>query len=176
MFDIYIDKRAEVKKSPLPNGEWGVFANDFIPKGTVIEIARALKLKNSHLFQEGNILNDYVFKLDDEHSMIAFGFGSLFNHSDDPLIEYKVEKDRVIYSSIKDIYPGQEIFISYGTDWWKDRGIKPEVKGEVKGEVEMAAKPVAKVEVKSLDGGDYYEKYLKYKEKYAQLKAAKNFL
>lgn len=165
MSKIYIDKRVEVKKSPLPNGEWGVFANDFIPKGTVIEIARALKLKNSHLFQKGNVLNDYVFRLNDNESMIAFGFGSLFNHSDNPSIDYEVEKDRVIYSTIQDIPSGQEIFISYGTDWWKNRGIKPEVKDEVK----------AKAEIKSLDGGYYYDKYLKYKEKYMQLKAAKNF-
>jgi len=171
MSKIYIDKRVEVKKSPLPNGEWGVFANDFIPKGTVIEIARALKLKNNHLFQKGNVLNDYVFRLNDSESMIAFGFGSLFNHSDKPSIDYTVEKDRVIYSTIQDIKDGDEIFISYGKDWWKNRGIVPEVKevkGEVKGEV--------KAEVKSLEGGYYYEKYLKYKEKYTQLKAAKNFL
>jgi SET domain-containing protein len=122
---IYIDKRIYIGKSPIPHGEWGVFASSFIPNGTTIEIARALKVKNDFLFQKGNILNDYVFKYDDDHSMIALGYGSLFNHSKDPAIEYKVKKDRVIYYTIKDIYPDEEIFISYGDHWWKNRGIKP---------------------------------------------------
>lgn len=126
MSKIFIDKRLRVSKSPLPNGEWGVFAESFIPEGTTIEIARGLKIQNIHLFQENNILNDYVFRLDDKHSMIAFGFGSLYNHSNNPSIEYKVKNDRVEYYTIKNIYQDEEIFISYGLDWWKNRGIKPE--------------------------------------------------
>ena len=125
MFDIFIDKRLYISKSPLKGADWGVFADSFIPKGTTIEVARTLKLKNEHLFQEGNMLNDYVFKLDDKHSLIALGFGSLFNHNDKPHVSYKVTDGKVYYFTLKDIHPNDEIFISYGENWWKNRKINP---------------------------------------------------
>jgi len=128
MLDIFIDKRLFVKKSPMKDAEWGVFTDSFIPKGTTIEIARTLKLKNEHLFQDGNIMNDYVFKLDDKHSLIALGFGSLFNHSENPLVSYKVTDGKVFYYTLQDVFPNDEITISYGDNWWKNRGIKPNKK------------------------------------------------
>ena len=112
----------------MKDAEWGVFTDSFIPKGTTIEIARTLKLKNEHLFQDGNIMNDYVFKLDDKHSLIALGFGSLFNHSENPLVSYKVTDGKVFYYTLQDVFPNDEITISYGDNWWKNRGIKPNKK------------------------------------------------
>ena len=41
--------------------------------------------------------------------------------SDDAIQKIKEMKDL-----LKCIYPDEEIFISYGLDWWKNRGIKPE--------------------------------------------------
>ena len=128
MQNIFIDKRLFVAKSPMKDAEWGVFTDSFIPKGTTIEIARTLKLKNEHLFQDGNIMNDYVFKLDDKHSLIALGFGSLFNHSENPLVSYKVTDGKVFYYTLQDVFPNDEITISYGDNWWKNRGIKPNKK------------------------------------------------
>jgi SET domain-containing protein len=125
MKDIFTDRRLFVSESKFPGAELGMFSESFIPSGTIVEIARTLKLKNEHLFQPGNILNDYVFKLDDKHSIIAFGCGSMYNHSDDPHLTYKVTDGKIYYKSIKDIFPGDEVTISYGTDWWKNRGIKP---------------------------------------------------
>jgi SET domain-containing protein len=125
MHDIFIDKRLYVANSPMKDAEWGVFTDSFIAKGTTIEIARTLKLKNEHLFQDGNMLNDYVFKLDDKHSLLALGFGSLFNHSDKPLVSYRVTDGKVFYYTLQDIFPNDEITISYGDNWWKNRGIKP---------------------------------------------------
>lgn len=125
MHDIFIDKRLFVKQSPMKDAEWGVFTDSFIPKGTTIEIARTLKLKNEHLFQEGNMINDYVFKLDDKHSLLALGFGSLFNHSDKPMVSYKVTDGKVFYYTLQDVFPNDEITISYGDNWWKNRGINP---------------------------------------------------
>lgn len=71
------------------------------------------------------MLNDYVFKLNDKYSLLALGFGSLFNHHNDPHINYNVTDGKVYYVTVKDILPNEEIFISYGDHWWKDRKIKP---------------------------------------------------
>ena len=126
MFDIFIDRRLYISRSPLPGADWGVFAESFIPKGTTIEIARTLKIDNKYLFQEGNPLNDYVFRLDKKNSILALGFGSLFNHNNNPSVTYSVTDGKVYYVTDVDIFPGDEIFISYGDSWWKTRGIKPE--------------------------------------------------
>jgi SET domain-containing protein len=125
MRDIFIDKRLYVARSPLKGADWGVFASEPIPKGTTIEVARTLKVKNKNLFQDDNMLNDYVFKLNDKYSLLALGFGSLFNHHDDPHVNYNVTDGKVYYESVKDILPDEEIFISYGENWWKTRDMKP---------------------------------------------------
>ena len=122
---IFIDKRLYISQSPITGAEWGVFTDSFIPKGTVIEIARTLKLENNHLFQKRNILNDYVFKLDEDNSLIALGFGSLYNHSDNPHVNYHVTDGQVTYTTIRDIFANEEIFVSYGDNWWQNRKIKP---------------------------------------------------
>jgi len=124
MSKIFIDKRLFIDKSPISGAEWGVFADSFIPKGTTIEIARTLKINNDHIFQKKNILNDYVFKLDDNYSLLALGFGSLYNHSENPTIIYNVTDGKVYYKTIKDIFPNEELFVSYGENWWKNRNIE----------------------------------------------------
>jgi SET domain-containing protein len=127
--DIFTDKRLYIGKSKLDGAEWGVFASEPISKGTVIEITRTLKLKDNHLSHDDNILNDYVYKLDDDHSVIALGYGSLFNHNDDPHIEFDIMDNKISYTAIKDIKPDEELFISYGDEWWQNRkGKKEETK------------------------------------------------
>ena len=122
---IFIDKRLYIAKSPITGAEWGVFTDSFIPKGTVIEIARTLKLNNNHLFQNKNILNDYIFKLDEYNSLISLGFGSLYNHSENPHVNYHVTDGLIRYTTIRDIFANEEIFVSYGDNWWQNRKIKP---------------------------------------------------
>ena len=124
--DIFTDKRLYVGKSKLDGAEWGVFSSEPISKGTVIEVTRTLKLKDDHLSHDDNILNDYVYKLDDDHSVIALGYGSLFNHHDDPHIEFDIMDRKISYTTIKDIKPNEEVFISYGDDWWRNRKGKKE--------------------------------------------------
>jgi SET domain-containing protein len=153
MKDIFIDSRLKIEKSVLPGAEWGVFATEDIPKDVIIETARALKIKNSD--STGNILNNYVYRWDDDTCLIAFGFGSLYNHSDDPHITYVVKEDRIEYYTIRDIKKGEEVFISYGVDWLKNRGIE---------------KKVLEKKDDNKKGG-YYEKYLKYKAKYLRIKS-----
>jgi SET domain-containing protein len=58
----------------------------------------------------------------------ATGLCSMYNHDDTPNAEWRVvgtPRDayswRVIVTAIRSIAPGDEIFISYGDDYWKAR-------------------------------------------------------
>lgn len=99
----------------------GVFCEVDIKKGDVIEISPAMILSpgDYHLAQN-TILNQYVYECDDilDHSALAFGFGSLFNHADEPNAEFEAlfYEKRVVFTAIQDIPAGEQIFVDYGWD------------------------------------------------------------
>jgi SET domain-containing protein len=50
------------------------------------------------------------------------GYGSLYNHSDEPNAEYTHEADDAYsFMAVRDIAAGEEITISYGDEWWETR-------------------------------------------------------
>ena len=121
MNDIFIDKRLYIDKSRIENAGYGVFTESFIKKDTVIEISKVLKVANNNLFQKDNILNDYIFKFDDNHSAVALGYAMLYNHSDNPNIKYTVIEDKIIFQATRDIFTREEICNSYGKQYWEIR-------------------------------------------------------
>ena len=93
----------------------GVFATSLIKKDEVIEIAPVLILGFEDLVEtRWNILFDYYFWMDD-FIVLALGFGSIYNHSDENNAEYEIrEKNKVIiFRAIRDIKKGEEIFFNY---------------------------------------------------------------
>ena len=62
--------------------------------------------------------------------LLALGIGSLFNHSDQPNVDYRVAppftgedanadpQGRVVYRCSRPIAPGEELCIYYGPDLW----------------------------------------------------------
>ena len=59
-----------------------------------------------------------------KYNIVAFGFCSIYNHKDNPNAEWIViNKDQIKIVALKYIRPGEEIFISYGPNYFKDRGI-----------------------------------------------------
>ena len=58
---------------------------------------------------------------------MPFGFGSIYNHSDTPNVYWEIlsgEHNIMKYSSINDIKTGDELTISYGDNYWKNRNNK----------------------------------------------------
>jgi hypothetical protein len=54
---------------------------------------------------------------------LMLGYGSLYNHSDDPNAEvWWGACETFIMESLKDIKAGEEIFIDYGSDYWEASG------------------------------------------------------
>ena len=114
----YVVPHVEIKISK-EIGSRGVFANKDYKKDDVIEICPTITEETSK-FQ--GILKDYIFKYDDKYSSLAFGFCSMYNHSDNYNALWTVlSKDQIKFYASKDIKKGEEIFTSYGDAYWKTR-------------------------------------------------------
>ena len=96
----------------------GIFANkDF----TLDEIIEKAPFIEDQLDNFNGVTRDYVFNTKDGKVALAFGYVSLYNHSDNPNAMWYFENDNIIIKTKNPIKKGQEIFISYGNDYWKTR-------------------------------------------------------
>jgi SET domain-containing protein len=115
-----------ISKSNIDCAGEGVFSKIYIPKNTIIEKANIIPIPKQNL--ETTKLMDYVFNNPDnlDEYFVAFGFASMYNHSDNPCAkyEYDEEENKIIFTSIKNIQPNEEIYIAYGNGWWDFRNDK----------------------------------------------------
>lgn len=101
----------------------GVFCVDYIKKDEIFEIAHILIIPAETA--KGSILIDYVFKINDDTYAIGFGNASIYNHRNQPMAEWKInqEAQTITYKAIRDIEPGEEVFVSYGKSYWNSRDV-----------------------------------------------------
>ncbi len=99
----------------------GVFTAELLEPGDVIEICPVIVLSNRDLtaiHQTG--LHDYYFLWGPqrEQCAIALGYGSLYNHNDQPNAEIELDfaEENIVIRSVKPIQPGEEITIHYHSD------------------------------------------------------------
>jgi hypothetical protein len=58
--------------------------------------------------------------------ILVLGYGMLYNHAEDPNLEYDQDDAGVVtFSAVRSIAPGEELTISYGDGWWAARGSEP---------------------------------------------------
>jgi SET domain-containing protein len=103
---------------------YGVFAGKNYKKKEIVEISPFIQIGEEHLQEingEKNPLRDYVFTshLKNNHELVVFGNGSLFNHSKNPNVYYYHDQtgNRLLYyAAKKSIRKGEELFISYGNE------------------------------------------------------------
>lgn len=101
-------------------GYRGVFASRDYNVGEILEVCPCIKQIES---PTGKIL-DYLFSLNETDSLIAFGYCSMYNHSDDANADWKIiNENQIKIKTIKPIKKGDEIFISYGDDYWETRDL-----------------------------------------------------
>lgn len=106
----------------------GVFANRDFVEGDVLHEAPGLLLCRPGSFEEP-ALQDYVFcGPGDTTSIVGFGCASLFNHNEEPSAGYEwkeiePQSGRMVakFYALRPIKRGEEIFTSYGPDWFKNR-------------------------------------------------------
>ena len=107
-----------IKNSSIPDGGRGVFADDKIKAGEVIEAAPILVLEfNEFIDSNWNLLFEYYFWLDD-YVVWALGYGSLYNHSSDPNCKYEISKEdkTITFTALREIKRDEEILFDYKQD------------------------------------------------------------
>ena len=93
----------------------GVFAAENIKKGEVIEVAPILILEFTDFIDtKWNLLFEYFFWMDD-FVALSLGYGSLYNHSINPNIEYRISKKEktISFTAVRDIKKDEEILFNY---------------------------------------------------------------
>ena len=107
-----------VKKS-LIHG-YGVFADQDIQPGEIIEECYTLYGKKKE-----RLISGYIFESVQGYAF-PLGYGVIYNHSDQPNAEclLDVGDALTVFRAIQRIKKGEEIFISYGDDWFSSRKLK----------------------------------------------------
>ena len=100
----------------------GVFASRNIKSGEKIEISPTIEVENIN-----GILKNYVFVSKNKH-YIAFGCGSMFNHSDDANVDWAFnDRNDIVFVANKPIKKNEQMFINYGLFYWNKRNDKKKV-------------------------------------------------
>lgn len=107
-----------VRKSSMHG--YGVFAEKTIKKGEKIEECYMIVSRGGD-----KTLEDFYFDAKGRYALLT-GFGSIYNHADEPNADYKIDiKNRVaIIKAERSIRKGEEIYVSYGEEWFSSRGLK----------------------------------------------------
>ncbi len=107
-----------VKKSKLHG--YGVYAEKTFKKGEKIEECYMIVSKGGD-----KVLEDFYFDAKGKYAIFT-GFGVIYNHSEEPNGDYhiNIKKRLATIKAMRTIKKGEEIFLSYGDEWFSSRGWK----------------------------------------------------
>jgi SET domain-containing protein len=133
---FYVNPKIMIHNSNVHG--YGVFAREEIKEGETIEVCRLLRLAWRMAYQSDPVIRDYVWgtvncpceqcKLHGPNAFIALGFGSIYNHKDEPntTIKLDYEKGSMTVVAKTNIGRNEEIFVTYGQKYWMTRSNKEE--------------------------------------------------
>lgn len=116
MIKSYLQIRSTSKKGR------GVFTNERIPAGTVIEISPVIVMnKENRVHLDKTMLHDYIFEWGKKKDMccMALGIVPMYNHSYKSNTEYFMdfEEETISIKTVRVIEKGEELTINYNGDW-----------------------------------------------------------
>jgi hypothetical protein len=129
-WDRELSPPSGLRVGPAPGKGRGVFAARAFARGEVVEAAPVLVLPpHEQEAIDETVLAAYVFAWGDTLA-IALGFGSLYNHSWSPNLEYlkRFAEGIIEFVAIRDIAPGEELTTNYSASnphragLWADLG------------------------------------------------------
>ncbi len=126
--ELFISEKIKLQASPVHGT--GVFAAQNINSNEVIEVSPLLRLDWKLKYTHDRVIRDYCWmnkscqcedcKINGPALYIALGYGSLYNHHDNPntnvVLEYN--KGIMIVTTKTNINSGDEIFVSYGSKYF----------------------------------------------------------
>jgi len=104
---------------PSPIHRWGVFAEEFIPKGRKIIEYTGERISRVETARRARRRYNYLFTLDSYWTVdgSAGGSGAEFiNHCCDPNCVARIIKGHILYFAARDIQPGEELTVDYRFD------------------------------------------------------------
>ncbi len=102
--------------APSSRGGRGVFTAEELPAGTIIELAYVILLSaDDRQAIHKTKLHDYYFQWDGDRAAIALGYGSLYNHSEEPNATFELDYpfEMIRFTALQDIAAGEEITTNY---------------------------------------------------------------
>ncbi|MBM3752354.1 MAG: SET domain-containing protein-lysine N-methyltransferase [Acidobacteria bacterium] len=96
---------------------WGIFAEEFIPKGRkVVEYTGEKISRRETKRRAEERAQIYLFTLDSYWTIDGAVDGSgaeIINHSCEPNVASRIVRDHILYYSLRDIQPGEELLVDY---------------------------------------------------------------
>lgn len=103
--------------APSGKHRYGMYCTEDIMRDSVIEICPIIVIPGEQAREivRGYVLYEYYFEWKKDSIAIALGYGSLYNHSEQPnaIFEPDYKGQYIIFRALKDITAGQEILVDY---------------------------------------------------------------
>jgi SET domain-containing protein len=120
---IEIPKNLEIRYISKEIG-YGVFTTKPILKNERIEVCYCLEMYGIN--EEHPTFNYLYSHPATKNQLLAFGYGSIYNHSNNSNISWAPAREDmkfIVFFAIRDIEAGEELTHNYGTSYWekKDR-------------------------------------------------------
>ena len=121
------DHEYTIKTSTIPNSGFGAFTNIHLPKGTILDYYRGKKLNEKQYTDLKNKAYIWSVKSKDKGQFYVDGQNinssnwlRYLNDSRDHRINIRPYqyKSKIFYKTMKDIHPGEELFVNYGESYW----------------------------------------------------------
>ncbi len=113
----------------------GVFTAEFLEAGSLIEVAPVIVMTaGDRKLLDQTLLHDYIFEWGEEKDLccMALGYVPIYNHSFTSNCEYEMdyEENKITIKTVRDIQPGEELFINYNGEWNDEKPLWFECKRE----------------------------------------------
>lgn len=111
----------KLRVSPSPIHRWGIYAEEKIPARRKVMEYTGEKISRKESKKRAEEREDvYLFTLNNYWNIDGAVNGSgaqLVNHSCDPNLAARIVRDHILYMSVREIQPGEELTIDYRFEW-----------------------------------------------------------